>query len=67
MKKQRVAVNWQMCGYIEVEADSLEEAMDKVNDDPDNYSLPYDSYYVDGSFELTTNDVEEMRAICQLN
>lgn len=65
MKKQRVAVTWQMCGYIEVEADSLEEAMDKVNDDPDDYELPYDSDYVDGSFELSTNNVKEMRAMCK--
>ena len=64
MSKQRIAVTWQMCGYIEVEADSIEEAMDDVMNNPDDYNLPDDGGdYVDGSFELTTNDVEEMKAI----
>lgn len=32
MKKtmQRVAVTWEMCGYINVEAESIEKAMDMV-------------------------------------
>lgn len=66
MSKQRIAVTWQMCGYIGVEADNIEEAMRKVNDNPDDYNLPYDGgNYVDGSFELTTNDVDEMKAMCK--
>lgn len=63
--KQRIAVNWEVCGFIEVEADNLEEAMNKVRENPDNYPLPYDGgEYVDGSFCLSTDDVEEMRLIC---
>lgn len=63
--KQRIAVVWQACGFIEVEADSIEEAMGKVRENPDDYQLPYDGgEYVDGSFELSTDDVEEMKAIC---
>lgn len=65
MSKQRVAVTWEVAGYIFVEADSIEEAMRKVEENPDDYSLPHDgSEYVDGSFKLSTDDVEEMKAIC---
>lgn len=63
--QQRIAVTWEMCGYIEVEADSIEEAMDMVRKNPDNYPLPYDGGdYVDGSFCLTTDDVDEMKVTC---
>lgn len=62
-KKQRVAVTWEMCGYIDVDAESLEEAMDMVKNTPDEFSLPVDSNYVDGSFCLSTDSVEEMKLI----
>lgn len=65
MSKQRIAVTWEAAGYIEVEANSIEEAMKKVKENQDNYPLPYDGgEYVDGSFRLSTDDVEEMKAIC---
>ena len=65
MNKQRIAVTWEAAGYIEVEANSIEEAMEKVRENPDNYPLPYDGGdYVDGSFRLSTDDADEMKAIC---
>lgn len=65
MRKQRIAVTWEVAGYIDVEADSIEEAMKKVKENPDDYPLPYDGGdYVDGSFRLSTYDVEEMKEIC---
>lgn len=63
-KKYRVAVKWEVSGFIEVDADSLEDAMQKVKENPDEYSLPCESDYVDGSFRLATEDVDEMREIC---
>lgn len=66
MNKQRIAVTWEMCGYIEVEADSTEEAMNKVMENSDNFSLPLSQDYVDGSFRLSTDDVDEMKAMCNL-
>lgn len=65
-KKIKIAVTWEMCGYIEVEANSTEEAIEKVKEDADNYSLPMEQHYVDGSFQPTTYDVEEMEAMCDL-
>lgn len=67
MGKQKVAVTWEMCGYIEVEATNLEEAMRKVQDNPEDYLLPILKHYVDGSYQLTTDSVEEMEAMCRLN
>ncbi len=64
MSKQRIAVTWEMCGYIVVEANSIQEAMEKVKENSDDYLLPYDGEYVDGSFRLSTDDVEEMEVIC---
>ena len=64
MNKQRIAVTWEVCGYIEVEADSIEEAMNMVDENPDDYKLPIENYYTDGSFGLSTYVVEEMKAIC---
>ena len=65
MDKYRIAVVWQCAGYIEVDANSLEEAMQDVKYNPSNYSLPRDGgEYVDDSFCLATNDVDDMKEIC---
>lgn len=58
----RVAVTWEMCGYVDIEADSLEEAMNKFNKESDYIKLP-NGDYVDGSFRLSTDDIEEMECI----
>ena len=63
----RVAVTWQMCGYVDIpNATSMESAMHYFNEHSDYIKLPTDRYYVDGSFELTTDDPDEMEAICNL-
>lgn len=65
MSKQRIAVTWGMCGYIDIEADSVEDAMEFVRDHPDECPLPEDGGdYIDGSFQLSTEDAEEMELIC---
>lgn len=57
-----LAVTWEMAGYVEVEADSVEEAMEKFNKESDYMRLP-NGDYIDGSFRLITDSVEEMEAI----
>lgn len=57
-----LAVTWEMAGYVEVEADSVEEAMEKFNKESDYMRLP-NGDYVDGSFRLITDSVEEMEAM----
>ena len=58
----RLAVTWEMAGYVNVEADTLEDAMEKFNKESDYIKLP-NGDYVDGSFRLSTEDVDEMEAI----
>lgn len=57
-----VPVSWEECGIAVIEADSLEDAMDQVRYHSDEIPLPDDSAYVDGSFSLTMEEVEEIRA-----
>lgn len=61
----KVAVTWEMCGYVDIEADTMEEAMEKFKKESDYIKLP-DGEYVDGSFQLTSEDVEEMEAMLEI-
>ena len=58
----RLAVTWEIAGYVDVEANTLEEAMEKFREESDYIQLP-NGDYVDGSFRLSTEDVDEMEAI----
>lgn len=62
----KVAVTWEMCGYIDIEAQSMEEAMEKFKKESDYIKLPSDGIYVDGSFQLSSDDVEEMKVMSEL-
>ena len=55
MPKFKVAVEWSSFGIVQVEATSLKEAVAKVKKSPDNYSLPTDSEYIDGSFAVNSD------------
>ena len=61
----KLAVTWQMCGYVDIDADTMEEAMEKFYEESDHIKLPRDGEYVDGSFELSTDDVDEMESMIQ--
>jgi len=50
MKTYKIAVTWEVCGEIEIKANSLSEALKKAKAD-DTIPLPEGSY-VDGSFEI---------------
>ena len=58
MKKWVIPVTWQECGEVVVEAETLEDAMCAAMD----ADLP-DGDYVDGSFELSTDDKDEIREL----
>ena len=53
-----VPVTWEVCGFIKVRAESAEEACKKVHEDVDDYPLPYQSEYVDESFDIS-GSIEE--------
>lgn len=62
-----VAVTWEMCGYVDIEADTMEEAMEKFNRESDYIKLPTNAEYVDGSFQLSSDDVEEMEVMAEID
>lgn len=53
MPKFTIAVTWEMAGEFEVEADTLEQAIEMVEDDDDTYAVDKaDGEYVDDSFKV---------------
>ncbi|OAM91614.1 hypothetical protein OH491_24330 [Termitidicoccus mucosus] len=62
-KKFTLPVSWEMYATVTVEADSLEEAVENFN--PDSHPLPESqaSHYIDGSFQLVTTDLDDLRAV----
>ena len=65
--KKRIAVTWQMCGYIDVdEVNTTAEAMKKFSKDPEDFPFPVQKEYVDGSYQLSTDDVEVMEMMCEV-
>ena len=57
-KYYEIPCAWEVYGTVEVPADSLEEAIEKV--EADDFPLPSNFNYVDGSFEVDRDVVEEM-------
>ena len=50
MKTFKIPVTWGSWGIVEVEAETLDEALNKFDRDEDQYPLP-EAEYIDGSFE----------------
>lgn len=61
MKKWKIPVTWEVCGYVYVDADTLVEAMEKARDDEGIIPLPTESDYVDGSWRLSETDENFVR------
>jgi len=59
-KTYRVPCSWQVYATAEVEAESWDEAIARVEDD--NFPLPTDPDYVDASFEVDMEIIEEEKA-----
>lgn len=57
-KEWIVPVTYEVCGFIKVKAASAEEACQKVHEDSDDYPLPYQPEYIDGSYDIS-GDIEE--------
>lgn len=55
MPKFKIPVVWQMVGKIEIEADTLEDAVQKVHDS--TVPLP-DGDYLEDSFEVAMDDYD---------
>jgi hypothetical protein len=61
----KIPVTWECCGVVEVDAPTVEEAIQKVIHDHDDIPLP-EGHYVDGSFSPSTTDIEELKAMVAL-
>lgn len=61
MKKWKIPVTWEVCGYVYVDADTLVEAMETARDDEGIIPLPDDNDYVDGSWRLSETDENFVR------
>lgn len=57
MKKFKLPVTWEVYGFVEIEAETIEEAIEYFDENSDDISLP-NGEYVDGSFNLTDREVE---------
>lgn len=54
--KITLPVTWSVCGTVQVEADSVEDAVRVFNETSGDIKLPFQYEYVDGSFQLSTDD-----------
>ena len=64
MKTFKIAVSWQMCGCVDVEAGNMEEAIKKfrASDDPDSFQR-LDGEYVLNSIRPAGDDEEILKAL----
>ena len=67
MKTWKIPVIWQMMGFVEVEADTLEDAMEIARDDAGEIPIPDDGDFLGGSWELDCTDEDYIRAFYNNN
>jgi hypothetical protein len=56
--KIKLPVTWEVYGMVEIEADNIEDAIRKFDENIDYIGLPLNGEYVDGSFDLSDREVE---------
>ena len=64
----KIPVTWECYGVIEVEGDTIEDALANFRhheDEEEGYPLP-EGEYVDGSFRLSDDNEEELKAMIAL-
>lgn len=69
MAKFKIPVEWSVFGVVEIEADSMEEAVDKFDKTINDIPLPYQSEYIDDSFRRETgsnDDIEYYKEMQEL-
>ena len=62
-KTYKVPVTWSMMGHVLVDADSPEEAIQEVKNNPQDYDLPSDGAYLEDSFEPAFEDTESVKEV----
>lgn len=61
MKSWKIPVIWQEIGIVEVEANTLEEAIEIARDDDGVISIPDNGEYLEGSWEVDCEDEDYLR------
>ncbi len=59
----KIPITWSVCGYVYIEAKTLAEAMEIARDDDNEIPLPTDSDYIDGSWELSFTEEDDVRKL----
>mgnify|MGYP000668045618 CR=1 FL=1 len=56
MKKYKIPISWEIGSELEIEANSIEEALEKAQ----NEELPSNGEYIDGSYEIWDDVAREI-------
>ena len=65
----KIPVTWEMYGHVHVEAATIKEAIEKFKEresSSEDFPLPTDGEYVDGSFWLSDTDEENLAGVIAL-
>lgn len=62
MQYYKIPVSYSVCGEIEVEANSLEEALEYAKDNVRDLELPDEPQYIEDSYEIN-DDIDLLRSI----
>lgn len=65
MKKFKLPVEWAVFATVEIEAETIDDAIKYFNENIDDIPLPEhndDECYIDGSFQLSGDDIEYIKA-----
>lgn len=58
MQTFKIPVTWSVYGTIEIQADTIEDAIKKFEENKEEIPLPYDSDYIDNSFQMDPSPEE---------
>lgn len=61
MKTWRIPVCWTMMGMVNVEAKTLDEAIEIAKDDAGVIPIPHDGTFMDGTWEVDCFDKDYLR------
>ena len=54
----KISVTWEMQGFIDIDAPTVEEAMEEFLDNRATIPLPKNGEYIEGTFNLGSDDPE---------
>lgn len=61
MESFKIPVEYKVWGTVEVEAETMEEALEYARNNIDTLELPDEPEYVDDSYVIAVEDVEELK------